>query len=286
MTKRVELLAWLGARIGKPPGFERLARWIAPPGRLAGLSEICLVRDGMLFVAHPAAAVGWHVSLFGSYEPELRDIMRALLPPGGVAFDIGANVGWHTLLMARLVGAAGRVVAVEANPSICDELRRNLRLNRFGQVEILAHALGAAEDTMPFLDVRADDPGAASGHLVVSGDPGGPTVAVRVRPLDAVVREAGIERLDLIKLDVEGFEWPVLQGGRETIARFRPPVLFEYDAAYAARAGGYAPPLWEFFSGQGYRLYAVGRNWAERVELARWPDCANLLALPGEQSAG
>src|SRR5947207_555982 len=101
MRRRLELLAWLGSRIGKPPGFERLARRLVPMERCAGLPEICLVRDGMLFTSRLGAPIGWHVALFGTYEPELREIMRALLPLRGVAIDIGANVGWHALLMSQ-----------------------------------------------------------------------------------------------------------------------------------------------------------------------------------------
>lgn len=278
--KRVELLAWLGARIGKPPGFERLAHRIAPMARLAHLPEICLVRDEMLFVTRLGVPVGWHVAFFGSYEPELRKIMRALLMPGGVAVDVGANVGWHTLLMAQLVGAQGRVLAAEANPSACVELDRNVQINRLSHVEVLAHALGATEGHISFLEIAADEPGAASAHVTTDENPGAGWISVRVRPLDAIVQEAGIERLDFIKVDVEGFEWPVLQGSRQTIAKHRPSIVFEFDAAYAARGGGSGPLLWDFFMQQGYRLYAIGRNWAARVELRQWPDCANVLAIP------
>lgn len=283
MVTRVELLAWLGTRIGKPPGFERVARWIAPMDRFADLPEICVVRDGMLFVTRIGVPIGWHVALFGSYEPELRAVMRALLPPGGIAVDAGANVGWHTLLMARLVGVEGRVLAAEANPSVSAELARNIQINRLPQVEILAHALGEAEGTLAFLDLPADDPGAASAHVVAGGSSCAKTISVRVRPLDAIVHEAGFERLDFIKMDVEGYEWPVLQGSREAIAKFRPAIVFEFDAAYAPRGGGSGPLLWEFFARQEYRLYAIGRNWAAQVEPMRWPNCANILALPDDR---
>jgi len=66
----------------------------ASPEKFAGVSELCMVRDGLIFSTRPAVLVGWHVALFGTYEPELLDIFRAVLPIGGVAIDVGANTGW------------------------------------------------------------------------------------------------------------------------------------------------------------------------------------------------
>jgi hypothetical protein len=76
-----------------------VARFLLPPERCAGFPEVCLVRDGSLFLTRLALPLGWHIGLFGSYEPELREIMRTALPLGGTAIDVGANAGWHTLLM-------------------------------------------------------------------------------------------------------------------------------------------------------------------------------------------
>src|SRR5215472_5962531 len=117
MCKTVEILAWIGNQIGKPPGWERVVRMFASPEKCRSMAEVCLVRDGIVFQVQPSVAVGWNVAFFGTYEPELREIFRSVLPMGGVALDIGANIGWHTLLMARLVGNNGRVMAAEANPS-------------------------------------------------------------------------------------------------------------------------------------------------------------------------
>jgi len=282
VSKRVELLAWLGGRIGKPPGFERVARRLVPLERCAAMPEICLVRDGSVFVTRPGVPVGWHVAFFGSYEPELRDVMRVIVPPGGVAIDVGANVGWHTLLLARLVGGAGRVLAVEANPSVREQLAQNIGLNRLAQVEIIPCAAAAAEGSLRFAGPAADDPGAGNGHVVKEEAAAAGVISVPARPLDAVVAERRLERLDFIKIDVEGFEWPVLQGAEQTIAKHRPNIIFEFDSAYVARGDGSAALLAEFLARHRYRLFSIGRNWAERVELVTWPDCANILALASD----
>jgi len=150
MAILVQPLAWLGNRIGKPPGFERIVRRFASPEKCDGLPEMCLVREGFVFLARPAVPVDWNITFFGTYEPEIRMIFRAVLPAGGAALDIGANVGWHTLLMASLVGSNGRVLAAEANPAVRQRLLENLSLNRFKQAEVLPCAIADKEETMEF----------------------------------------------------------------------------------------------------------------------------------------
>lgn len=278
MRRRAEILAWIGSRIGKPPGYERIVRRLMPIEKCASFPDICLVRDGNLFITRPGLPLGWHVAFFGSYEPELRDIIRTVLPSAGVAVDIGANVGWHTLLMARQVGPQGRVIAIEPNPSTGAQLLRNVRLNGFQQVQIGPYAVGSAERSVDFYGPDADDLGSASSHIV--SDPTATTIQVDCRTLDGIASEHRLERLDLLKIDVEGFEWPVLQGGEQTIAQFRPCILFEFDSAYAGRGGGTPRLFVEFFRQHGYSVFSVGRNWAQRLELSTWPDCANILATP------
>ncbi len=241
---------------------------------------MCLVREGIVFLAWPAVPVDWHVVFFGTYEPELRAIFRAILRPGGIAIDVGANVGWHSLLMASLVGASGRVLAVEANPSLQKRLHDNLSINCFRQVEVVPCAVGDTEGTMEFYAPLAGDPNSGNGHLGADNSATAiQTVRVNARPLDAVVAAAELESLDLIKIDVEGFEWPVLHGGERTIARLRPHIVFEYNAEYAARSGGTAEIIEGFFKTHRYRLFAVGRNWSEAIE-GRWPICSDIWAVP------
>lgn len=278
MSRMIDLLAWIGSRIGKPPGWERVVMLLAPPETFRERPDICVVRDGMPFMAQPSVPLGWRVAMFGGYEPELREIFRAVLPEGGVAVDAGANVGWHTLLMARLVGEGGRVLAAEPNPSVRKRLEGNLRLNRFRHVDIVPYALADTEGGVDFHGPDAADAGSGNGHVAPAGSSG--AMRVEARRLDAIVAAAGLARLDLVKIDVEGFEWPVLRGAEASIAQFRPHIVFEYNAEYAHRGGGTPALLEGFFGRHGYRLFAVGRNWAEAVPPGRWPPCADIWAVP------
>jgi FkbM family methyltransferase len=256
-------------------------RLFASPERCRGMPEMCVVRDGAIFIVHPGVPLGWHIAFFGTYEPELRDVFRAVLPMGGVAVDVGANVGWHTMLMARLVGELGRVLAAEPNPSVRVRLGQHIELNRLQNIEIVPHALAEADGATDFQAPDADDPSAGDGHMVAPSEPGqARIVRIESRTLDTICTAARIERLDLIKIDVEGFEWPVLEGGKQMIARFRPHIVFEYIEEYSSRGGGTPQALGAFFARHRYRLYAVGRNWSELLDADRWPSSANVWAVP------
>jgi FkbM family methyltransferase len=255
-------------------------RWFASPEKCSDLPELCLVRDGFIFLARPGVQVDWHVLLFGSYEPEVRKIFRTVLPLGGVAVDVGANVGWHTLLMASLVGVSGRVLAIEPNPALQLRLHDHLYLNRLGHVEVISSVAADTEEMMEFYAPGLNDRNSGNGHVIERPPGDAETIRVAARRLDTIIATAKCERLDLIKIDVEGFEWRVLRGGDDSIAKFRPHIVFEYNAEYSSRGGGTPELLTDFFQMHRYRLFAIGPNWAEAIQPDHWPLCADIWAVP------
>jgi FkbM family methyltransferase len=255
-------------------------RWFASPEKCSDLPELCLVRDGFIFLARPGVQVDWHVLLFGSYEPEVRKIFRTVLPLGGVAVDVGANVGWHTLLMASLVGVSGRVLAIEPNPALQLRLHDHLYLNRLGHVEVISSVAADREEMMEFYAPGLNDRNSGNGHVIERPPGDAETIRVAARRLDTIIATAKCERLDLIKIDVEGFEWRVLRGGDDSIAKFRPHIVFEYNAEYSSRGGGTPELLTDFFQMHRYRLFAIGPNWAEAIQPDHWPLCADIWAVP------
>jgi FkbM family methyltransferase len=281
MTRTIDLLAWIGSRMGKPPGWERVVRAIASPESCRAMPDVCVIRDGTIFTVKPGIPLGWHVIMFGSYEPELREVLRAVLRKGGVAVDGGANTGWHTMLMAILVGDEGRVLAIEPNPSVRQRLDEHRELNRLRQVEVLTCALSNAEGRVAFDAPSVDDAASGDGHIVGNSQPASPRlVEADARTLDAIVETRALTKVDLVKLDLEGSEWPALRGGERTIARFRPHVIFEYVEEYAGRGGGTPEVLREYFQRHGYRLFELGRHEAGEIDARRWPSAANIWAVP------
>jgi FkbM family methyltransferase len=182
--------------------------------------------------------------------------------------------------MASLVGARGRVLAIEPNPALRHRLHDHLCLNSLKHVEVISDIAADTEETMDFYAPSLNDGNSGDGHVVkeVQGD--ATTIRLEARRLDTIVAAAKCERLDLIKVDVEGFEWRVLRGGEDTIAKFRPHIVFEYNAEYAFRGGGTPEVVGDFFQKHGYRLFTIGRNWAEPIQRDRWPLSADIWAVP------
>lgn len=94
------------------------------------------------------APIYW--GLLGEFEPHIRTLIRRYLRPGMVAVDVGANIGLHTLQMARAVGPQGRVYAVEPAPDNLKYLKRNIALNRLSQVEVLPWAASSEHGIQEF----------------------------------------------------------------------------------------------------------------------------------------
>jgi FkbM family methyltransferase len=151
------------------------------------------------------------------FEEEILDSLRAYIPPNAHILDIGANIGNHSVYWATQCGAA-RIFAFEPMGGIFRILQRNIALNGLENVVIpFAHALSDGDGSLGVRSYDARNLGATA----LRKDPNGkvPALALDSIPL-------GIDHLDFVKIDVEDFEWFVLQGARETIRRLRPPYIF------------------------------------------------------------
>jgi FkbM family methyltransferase len=188
------------------------------------------------------------------WEEHIIEVLEEHVRPGSVAIDVGAHIGTHTLTLARLVGPSGRVYAFEPVRKTYRELRRNLELNGVTNVVALRYALGRGAPSVIEMNPihEGEEGGTSVGH---GGD------RVELRTLDSF----GFEGVSLVKIDVEGFELPVLDGAEDTIRRNRPVLVVEI-------AGGYdyetAPPdakmqidvtRWRI-AGMGYRVERVRKQ--------------------------
>lgn len=160
----------------------------------------------------------------GTYEPALMQALAALVGPEAVCLDVGANVGPVTLALSRLC-PDGRVHAFEPVPESFAFLERNVAANGAHNVSLHPVALSDHDGTAT-IHFEAEATGAAfiSDHLSA-----GVPQQVRLQTLDGWAAGAGLDRLDLVKIDVEGAELPVLDGGRATIARLRPVLVVEVN---------------------------------------------------------
>jgi len=153
-------------------------------------------------------------------------VAQNAVAPDAVVMDVGANIGLTASVFAR--HTEGAVYAVEPSPLIFPHLEATVAANGAAQVRPLNVALGSAPGRMRFY---ADRTAAAASHLVTDATLARRSdIEVPVTTLDALVTLHGIDRLDLVKLDVEGFELDVLDGARQTLERLAPAVFLEFNA--------------------------------------------------------
>lgn len=168
--------------------------------------------------------------LTGDAEPEVQQALAELIEPGQTVYDVGANIGFFTILCSRLVGSQGKVYAFEPIPENVVTLRHNIALNKLTNVIVVEQALSASTGTAEMFV----SPWSAFHSLNVDGaskrenhGPDGGQITVATVALDEFVQGDGISAPDLIKLDVEGAELLVVEGMRETLRSVQPLLLVE-----------------------------------------------------------
>jgi FkbM family methyltransferase len=157
--------------------------------------------------------VGRAAFFVGDLDRKISQVIRRIVRPGDQVLDIGANLGVVTLLVSKLVGTSGVVHAFEPNPSIAGMLTQSVERNRLANVKIHQLALGSSDATAT-LNFPTDNAG--MGTLTQSAL--GSQVVVPVRTLDSIAANTTLDRVRLLKIDVEGFELPVLLGAARVLA--------------------------------------------------------------------
>jgi FkbM family methyltransferase len=208
-------------------------------------------RTGDAFEADLSSFLEWQLWAFGGYEEHFAELFRLLVQPGDRCLDIGANVGVHTVRLAKLAGPAGEVIAVEADAELARRNEANLIRNQVGNARVI-NAAASDQDGghVPLYrpESRDTNRGRASmlPHPYLTGSESKvPTVTV-----DQIADGP----ISLIKIDVEGCEAAVVAGAARTIARSRPSIVFEYAPELLDQP---SQSPWSFLIGQGYQLLRV-----------------------------
>jgi len=237
--------------------------------------------EGGWWIRIPDDHVLYHLTR-GSYEPQEIRFFRSMLKPGDTALDIGANFGLYTILAAKQVGREGRVLAFEPNPNSLRYLRLNILLNRQSRIEVVPVALSNEEGETEFICVSQ---GAYSALKV--GETPGTTSAIRVRQttLDAIAAAESLYLVDFVKMDVEGAELLVLQGGEEFFSRIpRPLVMCEFNDNRAAPYGHTSRDVYQWLRDRDYEWFRLSDNarLLAQSDETRY-DYTNLVACPVEK---
>ena len=198
--------------------------------------------------------------LFGKRELEHREMLSQIVSPGMTIFDIGANIGYYAIMESRLVGDAGRVIAVEPSHPNIELLQRNLELNSLNNVSVLSGAIsdkvGAAEFYLSYQSNLNTFHNVGSGREHLTGT----SIKVETQTVATLAKKFGSP--DLIRMDVEGHEVAVLNGAITAIrdGEIRPSVIFETHLSRYDENNDMALVLRHMFN-LGYRVPLAASSW-------------------------
>jgi FkbM family methyltransferase len=215
--------------------------------------------------------VAQRLLLSGRFEPEVAAAIVGVVRSGMIVADIGANIGVHTLQLARIVGPDGKVLAFEPNPVARQELETNLRLNGIKHVQVLELALCDHDGIAPF-QFPEEGEEAMGGLIATSRFTVARVDKVETARLDEVISRLALHHLDFIKIDVEGAELNVLKGAGELLmGTNRPTILYE-SVLVNTNPYGYTPnDMAQFLKENEYSVHQI--------------DDENFLGIPREKKS-
>lgn len=250
LREAIRKFGWL-YRIRPQTLAEPLYRLVAPSGGRA-IVEV----SGAKAYVDPFSTSGRIIIDEGAYEPELVELMRRKLGQGGVFVDIGANEGLFSGIAASIVGGNGLVIAVEPQSRLRDVLEINIALNNRGKYHIYRNVIGEKDGLELSLSLGPSSHTGGS-SLVRAYRWSGRTEKVKCRTVDSILAEEGNPHVDLMKIDVEGYEPEVVNSAAATFAAKRvKAIAVDYHGSILATRGIDPGAVDAKIRAHGYRLEA------------------------------
>lgn len=191
----------------------------------------------------------------GAYEPHVRRTLKALLRPGDSFVDVGAHIGFFTVLASTLVGPSGKVYAFEASPELVQKLQGNGE--PYPWLTVIPQAVWSESGSVSFSDPCKPEETGWGKLAAVRND--GHVVTVQAISLDDWHESAKFTPIRAIKIDAEGSEEFILRGARRLLATTRPFLILELNDQLLQEAGGGSMSLVSDLRNQGYRIFSMGR---------------------------
>ena len=216
----------------------------------------------------------------GTYEPELQAALRTLIPSGAVIYDVGANIGYVSLLLSKAAGATGHVYAFEALPDNAERWRRNVELNGMSaRMSLFAGAVTQVAGQVRFLVHASAGMGKVAGSAG-RDDKYQSEVTVPGISLDEFVYGQGNPPPQVVKMDIEGGEVLALPGMQRVLAEARPLMLMELHGPESSRVA------WETLTAAGYKIHWMrpGYPVVPSLEAMGWK--AYIVAKPSPPPLG
>lgn len=193
--------------------------------------------------------------IYNGFEELELDFLKANLSSGDIFLDIGSNIGLFSLVASQRVGDEGLVVAYEPNPVTYFRLVENIKINGLNNIQTHNIGLSNSKNELDFYISK-------NGYDAWNSFAPEPSklqekIKVPVSTLDTVIKELDIEKIKVIKIDVEGWEKFVLQGGQQFLTEFNPLLIVEFGEANALSADYYVQELFAILEDMGYKWYDI-----------------------------
>jgi FkbM family methyltransferase len=259
-------------------------RWLDTALKISRLTDFAITKPALvsdrwnsfqILVDNLEDPIGRQIYYQGYFEWRETQFVRKCLTNGDTVLDIGANIGWYTLLSASLVKENGRVFAFEPMPESRGQLIKNCALNKLENVKIFDFAVGRESGQASIFSASPKHIGGAS--LFPANANGMQSHVIQVRTLDEVIEEHEIRRVRLCKMDIEGSEIDALDGMKQALKkRTFDFILVEVNAVALKRAGHDPAELASRIRDAGYRIADV-RAPRRELESTDLPAFGNLI---------
>ncbi|MEW1793473.1 FkbM family methyltransferase [Streptomyces niveus] len=244
------------------------AAYLNPRLRDSARQRIVHSRFRARFVVDTQDLIQRYIYMFGVWEPHMTRWLQARLLPGDTFIDVGANIGYYTVLASGLVGGAGRVAAVEASPDFHQLLLKQVRLNRRDNVRAVNAAVSDERKKLTFVLASSANMGANS--VVPYDGPAESSFEVEAFPLGELLAPEEISTARVIKIDVEGAEGSVVRGMIPLLDKLRPDceITVEVTPDRMAQLGDSAEELMQTMQEHGFHAYRLSNEYAPESYVA------------------
>jgi FkbM family methyltransferase len=206
-------------------------------------NQLAAGRDGYFLYNRNDPFIGRAIEKYGEYSGLEMDLFRQFCTPGNVVIEAGANIGSHTVGLARLVGPQGRVLAFEPQRLVFQTLCANVALNSLENVDCFWAAVGSEQGPITVPDINPRQEFNFGGVTLLDAHAG---QQVSCLTIDHFIT---LPRVNVVKIDVEGMESDVLRGGEQVLKKFKPILYVENDRIEKSEA------LIQLIAGFGYRMF-------------------------------
>ena len=280
---RLRLLRFVGRQTWIPRGHNRLVNLIWSQ---SSENEFPFEVDffGMRYPGNLAESIDYHVFVFGAFARRELTLLEALTAELRKTkdritfFDFGANIGHHTLFMSQ---RADEVISFEPFPVLQEKLRQKVALNQRTNIRLIPFALGDEDTVLRYFPGGGGNSGAGT-FIPESFETYDQPIEIPIRRGDSLFSELGLPRIDIVKIDVEGFESRVFRGLAERLRRDRPPILMEMGDRCRSGFGSEDVYRSAFYEGAAFAEVA-GRYGCEfKLRPFRYASSREAIAVPPE----